>query len=322
MLKTKTFSNTIYQNSTVVTLLVAMSVSLNTATKVEAAPLAEKQANQKFELKATKTEAKKQADQKTTDKRKEIVSEAVSTLRETQDALKALDEGKNKDALASLERATGKLEIVLARDPKVALVPIDVKVVTSNIYGSLDAITKARQDSERLLKEGRVQAARAILMNLGSETVISTTNLPMATYPDALKKAAKLIDENKVAEAKQVLQSALDTLVITDVVIPLPVVDAKISLQKAEELAKTKSRTADQNKQLSDLVGTADNDIKFAEALGYGTKADFDSFHKQIAEIRQKTANGKSGLGLFDQIKSYMESMTKNSQHKAVAQNK
>lgn len=303
------------KNSAVVILPLAISVSLSSVAQASPAA-AEKPGSQKFELKATKTEANKQSAQKSTDKRKEIVSEAVSTLRETQDALKALDEGKNKEALSSLERATGKLEIVLARDPKTALVPLDVKAITSDVYGSLDAIKNARQEAEKLLKDGQVQAARTVLMNLCSETVISTTNLPMVTYPAALKKAAKLIDENKVNEAKEVLQTAMSTLVITDVVIPLPVVDAQISLRKASELAKAQNRTQEQNKQLSALLSEADNDIKFAQALGYGKRGDFDSFHKEIEGIRQKTANGKSGIGFFDQIKSYMESMTKNSQHK------
>lgn len=271
---------------------------------------------QKTEDKATKAETVKRSDQKTTDKRKEIVSEAVSTLRETQDALKLLDEGKSKEALSALERATGKLEIVLARDPKVSLVPIDVRVLTSNIYSSLDAIKKAKQDAEKALREGRVQEARSILAALASETVISTTNIPLATYPSALKKAAKLIDENKNGEAKKVLQTALDTLVVTDVVIPLPVVGARINLEKAEMLAKKKNRTAQENKELTERVSAADAEIKYAQELGYGQKSDFDSFHKQIEEIKTKTAAGKFGTNFFDQIKTYVESMTKTSQHK------
>lgn len=271
---------------------------------------------QRNEDKATKAETAKHSDQKTTDKRKEIVSEAVSTLRETQDALKLLDEGKSKEAMAALERATGKLEIVLARDPKVSLVPIDVRVVTSDIHGSLEAIKKAKQDAEKALKEGRVQEARSILAALASETVISTTNIPLATYPSALKKAAKLVDENKNVEAKKVLQTAIDTLVVTDVVVPLPVVSARINLEKAEELAKKKNRTALENKELTDRVSAADTEIKYAQELGYGQKADFDSFHKQIDEIKTKTAAGKFGVNFFDQIKTYVESMTKTSQHK------
>ncbi len=312
-------SQSALSNSVIASLLISMSVPLLVEPGVEANPVAHNSAKPKFDLKASTTETAattKQTAKKTTDKRKEIVAEAVSSLRETQDALKALDEGKNKEALASLAKASGKLDIVLARDPKAALIPIDVRVLTSDIYASLEAIKNARQEAQKLLIDGQVQQARAILTNLGSETIISTTNLPVASYPPALKSAAKLIDENKVSEAKDVLQTALNTMVVTDVVIPLPVVHAQLSLQKADELAKAKERTADQNKQLTDLLSAADNDIKFAEALGYGKKADFDSFHKQIEEIRQKTANGKSGVGFFEQVKTYMESMTKNSQHK------
>lgn len=272
---------------------------------------------QKFQLRASKTDTKKETTQKTTDKRKEIVEEAVLSLRETQDALKHLDSGKNKEALAALERATGKLEIVLARDPKVALVPVDVKASTSDVYGSLEAIKKARQEAEKFLKEGRLQEARRILQNFGSETVISTANLPLATYPAALKKAAKLIDENKTNEAKEALQTALNTLVVTDMIVPLPVLRAQVSLEKADDIAKMKTRSADNNKKLTELIDTADQEIKVAEALGYGKKEDFDSFHKQIDSIRQKTANGKSGIGFFEQIKAYMNSMANNSQRKS-----
>lgn len=301
--------------NTIVSLLITVAVwAINCGPAVHASA-----ATQKAEEKAITAETTKRSAQKTTDKRKEIVSEAVSTLRETQDALKLLDSGNNKGALAAVERATGKLEIVLARDPKVSLVPIDVRVVTSNVYGSIAAIKKAKQDAQKALSDGRVQDARVLLSGLASETVISTTNIPLATYPSALKKAAKLIDENKLNEAKGVLQAALDTLVITDVVVPLPVVEARINLEKAEELAQKKNRSEKDNTTLSNLVATADTQIKYAQELGYGQKADFASFHKQIEEIKRKTAGGKSGTNFFDQIKTYMESMTKNSQHKSNA---
>ncbi len=276
-------------------------------------------ATQTAEDKATKTETTKRSEQKTTDKRKEIVSEAVSTLRETQDALKLLDEGKSKESLAAVERATGKLEIVLARDPKISLVPIDVRVVTSNINGTLDAIKKSKQEAEKALREGRVQDARNLLSGLSSETIISTINIPLATYPGALKTAAKLIDQNKPGEAKALLQRTLDTLVVTDVVVPLPVVGARIYLEKAEQLAKKQNRTQQESKKLSDLLNAADTQIKYAQELGYGQKADFDSFHKQILQIKIKTATGNFGTNFFDQIKPYMESMTKSSQHKPSA---
>ena len=293
--------------------LLASSISIVSAANPNPGA-ATKTANEKANQ-ATRAEARTESNEKATEKRKEVLSEAVSTLRETQDALAELDAGKTKEALSSLERATGKLEIVLAREPRLALLPVAVRMVSTDIYATIDTVKAAKLQAEKQLREGQVQAARALLQHLASETIVSTTNLPVATYPGALKKAAKLIDENKVPDAKQVLQTAMDTLVVTEVVIPMPVARAKAYLAKADELAKLPNRTAPQNKQLTDLVTAADTAIKFAEELGYGKKTDFDSFHKEIESIRAKTGSGKSGNGLFDQIKSFMDSMNKNSQH-------
>jgi hypothetical protein len=307
---TASYNSRIFKSSLLMLIVVLLSLGCLRSVGLASA------ATQSARDKATKVETTKRSEQRTANKRKEIVSEAVSTLRETQDALKLLDEGKSKEALAAVESARGKLETVLARDPKVSLVPIDVRVVTSDIYGSLDAIKKSKQEAEKALREGRIQHARNLLSGLASETIISTTNIPLATYPGALKTAAKLIDQNKPGEARALLQRALDTLVVTDVVIPLPVIGARINLEKAEYLAKKKDRTQQESKELSDRLNAADTQIKYAQALGYGQKADFDSFHKQIIEIKVKTARGNFGTNFFDQIKTYMESMTKNCQHK------
>jgi hypothetical protein len=73
---------------------------------------------------------------------------------------------------------------------------------------------------------------------MASETVVSVSNIPLATYPAAIKDAAKLIDENKTNEAKSALQTALNTQVVTETIIPLPVVLAQASLKEAETLAE------------------------------------------------------------------------------------
>jgi YfdX protein len=269
--------------------------------------------------KASKTDIKKHTLQRTLNKRKEIVEEAVSSIRETQDALKQLEQGKSKEAQASIERATGKLEILLARDPNVSLVPIDVRILTEDVSGDLNSIKNAREEAARNLKDGRVQEARALLDDLVSESVISTTSLPLATYPTALKSAAKLIDENKLNDAKETLQTALDALEVSEAVIPLPILRSAIVLDKADDLVKITKRTPEQNKELAELITAADEEIKVAEVLGYGTQPDFVSFHKEMAELRDKTSNGKSGTGFFDQIKISVDSMTKNSQRQVAS---
>lgn len=255
-------------------------------------------------------QVKQDTQDQTAEKRKEIVAEAVSALSETRNALKALDDEKTKDALSSLEKATGKLEIILARDPSLALAPTSVRTETYDIIGSLDDINKIKKNAKSLLGDDKVQAARHLLSGLASEAVIKTINIPLATYPDAIKKAVKLIDEDKMEEAKSVLQTALNTLVVTQKIIPIPVVAAESLLDNAEQLAENEERTEEESQRLSDLLGAAETEIQFAQALGYGEKKDFEDFYKEIKTIRGKTSDGKSGLGFFEQIKSFMKSMT------------
>ena len=163
---------------------------------------------------------------------------------------------------------------------------------------------QVRKQAEDLIEAGRLQEARRLLKNLASETVISVSNIPLATYPDAIKRAAKLIDENKPEDAKRVLQAALNTQVVIDTIIPLPVVKAQEYLKTAEDLAEKKDRTKDDNDRLKSSFDHANDQLQFAQALGYGTKKDFDKMYQQLAEIREKSADNQSGAGWFAKIKA------------------
>ena len=255
-----------------------------------------------------------QTQTQTEDKRKTLMADATSAIQETQTALKQLDDGNTKEALAALERATGKLDVILARDPTLALAPAGVGVVTYDVRGGLDAVNKVRQQVENFMDAGQLQEARRLLKNLASETVISVTNIPLATYPDAIKSAVKFIDQNKKDEAKRVLQTALNTQVVTDTIIPLPVVKAQEALKNAESLAEKKDRTKDDNDRLKASMDQAGGQLEFAQALGYGTKKDFDKMYTQLTEIRAKTADNKFGTGWFAKIKASIADFLKSSQ--------
>ena len=71
--------------------------------------------------------------QQMAEKRKQITAEAMAAVGETRNALKALDEGKKDEALAALEKTTGKLELILARDPQLTLAPTNVSEITTSI---------------------------------------------------------------------------------------------------------------------------------------------------------------------------------------------
>jgi hypothetical protein len=140
-----------------------------------------------------------------------IAAFPMAGLDETHVALKALEEGKSKEALEALARATGKLELLAARDPDLAVAPVDVDVVTHDLYATPRAIREAREEAGELLEDGKVQEARRLLSGLASEIVIRVTNLPLATYPDAIKEISPLIDRGETEEAKSALRAALNT---------------------------------------------------------------------------------------------------------------
>ncbi len=244
------------------------------------------------------------AEAQTGEKRKHIIQEAVAALAETRKALAALDAGKPQEALAALETVTGKLELIVAREPKLGLAPVDVTVVTYDLYATPQAIDKAVDQVKDYLEDGEIQKARALLSDLASEVVISVAHIPLETYPDEIKAVAPLIDAGKIDEAKAALQTVLNTLVVVDHVIPLPVLRAEVLLDKAEKLAETKARSPKQEQELSGLLKDARDQIRLAETLGYSDKKDYETFYAQLDEIEAKTSEGKSGQGFFDALET------------------
>lgn len=245
------------------------------------------------------------------EKRKKLAEDALTALAETNHALKLLDEKKQDEALKALATVTGKLELIVARDPKLALAPVDVKVTSKDLIASRDTVKAVTKEARELLDDGEIQKARPLLSALASEIVISTTNIPLATYPAAIKEVTPLIDAGKIDEAKKSLQSALNTLVITDEVIPLPAVRAEALIKDAEKLAQQRNRTPRENESLSNLLGSARNQLNLAQALGYGQKDAFKPMYDQIDKIEKQSSDGKSGAGWFDTIKRQISELIK-----------
>ena len=256
----------------------------------------------------------KAKDNQTKEKRKEILKEATSAIHETQKALNLLEENKDKEAIAALERATGKLEIILARDPSLILAPYSVDTVTYDIMSTPGTIKALIKEAEDALEDGRIQEARRMIRDLASETVIRVANIPLGTYPEAIKLAAKHIDDGKVETAKTVLQNALNTTVMKNTIIPLPIVTARYLLSEAEKLAEKTERSEEENKLLTGFLEDARTKVALAQALGYGSKEDLKNLNDQLDEIEEKTTGGKSGTGFFEKIKGYLSDTVKSSQ--------
>ena len=98
-------------------------------------------------------------------------------------ALKAL-ENKNSDAaLKALAEVTGKLDLIVARDPKLAQAPVATEVVTYDLLSNLDTIKSVIQEAKAHLNDGEIQKARPLVSNLASEIQFRTHHIPLATYP-------------------------------------------------------------------------------------------------------------------------------------------
>ncbi|MCF3466314.1 heat resistance protein YfdX2 [Stenotrophomonas maltophilia] len=254
-------------------------------------------------------EVQKETDSQAADKRKQVLDEAVSALALTKSALAALDGKDAARALATLAEVTGKLELIVAREPTLALAPVDVRTIVHDLFANTETIEAMTDEALDALKHGEVQQARHVLALLASEIVITVTNIPLASYPAAVKAVVPLIDQGKIEEAKAALQAALSTLVETRSVHPLPALRARLLLKRAETLVEDGQRSEASNERLETLLNEARQQLEMAELLGYGKKKDFESMYDELKKIKQKTAGGGGGKGWLDEIKAKLSKL-------------
>lgn len=254
-------------------------------------------------------EVQKETDSQAADKRKQVLDEAVSALALTKSALAALDEKESARALATLAEVMGKLELIVAREPTLALAPVDVRTIVHDLFANTETVEAMTDEALDALKHGEVQRARRVLALLASEIVIAVTNIPLATYPAAVKSVVPLIDQGKIEEAKAALQLALGTLVETLSVIPLPILRAKLLVKRAETLTEDGQRSEASGERLQDLLNEARQQLEMAELLGYGKKKDFEPLYSELKKVKEKTAGGGSGKGWLDEIKARLSKL-------------
>jgi hypothetical protein len=236
------------------------------------------------------------------ERRAKLLADAQSALSETRNAILALDKADKAAALAALERATGKLDLIVARDHTLALAPVSVITTIRDLYATVDTVKTAVTQAKTELDHNQVQDARDVLEDLASQAEIQVTDLPIATYPAAIKAVVSLIDAGKMNEAKAALYTALNTLVVENYIIPLPRIRAEALLNQAQKLAAKSNRTADDKAKVHSLVTASQSELQLAEVLGYGTKDNYKPLYSQIGEIQKETEAGRSGQSLFDQL--------------------
>jgi uncharacterized protein YjgD (DUF1641 family) len=245
------------------------------------------------------------AKQQALEKDSRYSKEAVSAIHSVQHAITLLDQGKNDEALKALQDADGKLEVAIAADPALKMIPVSADVTTIDLETTPKAVSEAIDSITYLLEAGNVQQARTQLNRLSSQIVGTYVYLPTATYPDAIKRAVAEITEQHGKQARATLAAAMDSLVEETVVTPIPVIMAQSAILAAE-----KAQDTDRDQALQDL-DYASEQIETAKRLGYffANKDDYNQLTGHIDTLRS-ALTGKSKIAeLFDNVKHSLEKL-------------
>ena len=202
-------------------------------------------------------------------------------------------------ALRSIEAATGKIDILLARNAKAALIPVasEVEVIDTAPFDE-KAVQALNNSVSEAVKDKNYPTARLLLYSLESEIRARTYNLPLATYPLALQEAARLLDQGKNDDASKVLGTALNTMVAVDKVTPIPLVLARAAIAAAEE-QQQKDKNAAQT-----LLATAKDQLHRCQDLGYAANAtEYSALNTSIAQLDKELKGNGDTTSLFAKLK-------------------
>ncbi len=234
-------------------------------------------------------------------KENDNTKQAIAILAETDNVLKYIAKNKDKKAKEELAKLIGELEILMTKDPSLALIPVSVGYEINDVVVDIPTVYEITDAAKKAMDDGYYQLAKKLMDGLTSEMNVKTTYLPLATYPDAMRLSAALLDKGKKEEAAAILIKALNTLVVEKVDIPLPVLRAEefIKLGAAAMLSDDKDK-----KEVALLfLDNADYQLQLAEAMGYGKK---DKEYKELADaikdLKKAIKEDKESKGKFEKL--------------------
>jgi hypothetical protein len=264
--------------------------------------LQRKNANQRMrpEIEAQRNQAQQDASQR-------LDSDAIAAIQQTERAAIAIAEDRISEALEAIEEATGKIDILLSRNPRTALIPVSTQVAVFDTAPQNEAdISILRNAAHTAFDINDLPTARTLLDSLRSEIRVRTYHIPLATYPDALEEAARLLDQKKTREAGAVLLAALNTLVIIDQLIAIPLVLAREAVAEAQILAQTSKERA------QDLLDIANHELERAMDLGYTPNdAEYTSLRDEMKSLRKQLKSNDDTSSVFARIKDKLAGLTR-----------
>jgi len=231
----------------------------------------------------------------------EDTQKALDILKQTQEVIDEISKDKKDDAKSKLAKLIGELEILITKNPKVSLIPVSVNYEIRDAVVDIETAEKLIADAKKVFEDGYYQAAKKVLNTLSSEYVIKISFLPLATYPDAMKIAAKLLEEDKKDDALAVLMNALYILAIQEIAIPLPVLRAEEYIKAAAIVVKEKKEEYIATAVV--LLENAEYQLQLAEVMGYGKKdKEYKELATAITELKNAIKEKLETESLFDKL--------------------
>ena len=260
-----------------------------------------KSINESNMTKVNTTNLKKETKKANEDK-SELVAEAIESLKFTQKAFIALNNNDAKLAKESIEKALGKLETILALKDAPKVLTIDTRVVVKEFIGGSKEVQKSVELLKKLVNENKIQEARVMIQALQSEIDTTLINLPLASYPNALKLAGKYIHEKKLRNAKEVLGMALDTFVQEVIVVPIPLLNANNLLTLSQQIAK-KGEKKDKELALK-YLDEAKEQLEIAKQLGYLSESTvtYKLLEESIDGVKKEIGGDNKPAELFNSL--------------------
>ncbi len=219
----------------------------------------------------------------------EAPQEVLQALDLTVDAMSVLEKGKTKAATVSLEAATKLFDTALKNNPQLKFIPVDVDVTVIEHGISLTQAEKIKKEALQLLQQDRTQDALDLLMLLRNQMSIDTSYLPMELYPVATRTALEALHQHKGAKtALEILLKGVDTIVHTQIVVPIPLLIAQEAIETAQKLAQK-----DDTKALK-LLQVAKEQLALAHIEGY-LPASADAYKSLTGELDKLMSKVKGG---------------------------
>jgi len=224
-------------------------------------------------------------------------ADAMAAINETVRAIDAVAAGNSREALQMIEQATGKVDVAIARNPKLARIPVRTEaLILDAAPADMGEIRRLADLAETAMLLGDYPGARSLLDALRSEIRIRTWYLPLVDFPTALRDAAALLDGDREAAGKALL-AALRTLIASDRVMPIPLLLAQEAVEHAQMLA-----AKDKDAAQEELDG-ARFALNRAKTLGYRRQdTDYETLKSQIEILRKQLRGSDDTASRFQKL--------------------